>query len=102
MDITNHKLLFACGEEGGGVAGLVQRSGKLITWVQPGGRQRAYEIRRVLEDSEESFVFEDKHGRRFELFPLTPAYFNKYLRRRTDPRYKNERELLEAFEESLR
>lgn len=95
--------LFACGEEGGGVAGLVRydKSANVITWVNPGGRQRSYDIKAVGTDADDVFDFMDTQGRRFVLRPLTPAFYNQRIRRARDPHLMTEAQLLIAFEKSL-
>jgi hypothetical protein len=102
MNFSNTKL-FACGEEGGDVAGLVRwdERNKFITWVNPGGRQRAYDVAEVLEDTDDRFKFIDSEGRRFELAPLTPAFYNQRVRRARDPHLMTDDQLLAAFEKSL-
>lgn len=105
MRFRNDKL-YACGEEGGLVAGLVRWLGAnpavgSITWVNPGGRQRAYEVKRVVADNADRFAFEDELGRRFELRELTPAFYNEHVRRPQDPQLGTDAELLAAFESSL-
>lgn len=104
--------LYACGSEGGDIAGLVRfdderrarwdPSARAISWVNPGGRQRAYGILRVITDSADRFVFEDDQGRRHELRELTPAHYNEHVRRPDAPRLQSPAELLAAFEASLR
>ena len=95
--------LYACGLEGGEVAGLVRwdKASSLITWVQPGGRQRAYSIRSVLEDSDTELTFVDSQNRRFTLKPLTPEQYNAEIRGARDRELSTDAELLEAFNESL-
>jgi hypothetical protein len=97
--------LYACGEEGGHVAGMVQRSSEdgadTITWVMPEGRQRAYEIAEVIEDSDERFEFRTTQGVRFELVRLTADHYNARIRRRGQPKYKTDEEMLEAYRQSL-
>lgn len=96
--------LYACGEEGGGVAGLVRWTppGKLITWVMPGGRQRAYEIQSVLTNTDEQFAFVDRVGRKFVLFPLTVDYYNDHVRLPGHPTYRTPEAMMAAYQESLR
>lgn len=96
--------LYACGEEGGLVAGHVVYDPKagVIQWFMPGGRQRVYDVEEVLEDSTERFAFLDSYGRKFVLFSLTPDYYNKHIRRPGQPQCVNYEALMEAYEESLR
>lgn len=110
MDFRDSKL-YACGAEGGEVAGLVRLEatstgppGQLITWVNPGGRQRAYEIAKVLANDADRFAFEDERGRRFELRELTVSAYNDRIRVELDPsnpRVESEAALLAAFRASL-
>lgn len=95
--------LFACGEEGGLVAGLVRwdTKAKAITWVNPGGRQRAYDIDELVANTDDRFEFIDHRGRRFVLEQLTPAFYNANVRRARDPHLMSDAELLAAFEQSL-
>lgn len=101
MQFRDDKL-YACGAEGGEVAGRVRwnEAQRLITWFNPGGRQRAYEVRDLVADSPDRFVFHDAQGRRFELRELTPAFYNERIRREADPELATDAELLEAFERS--
>ncbi len=98
--------LYSCGEEGGLVAGLVRVEANAgqgaITWVNPGGRQRAYDVARVIADDADHFAFEDHRGRTFELRELTPAFYNEHVRRSDQARLETAAALLAAFEESLR
>lgn len=96
--------LYACGEEGGGVAGHVhyEHGVNVISWYQPGGRERMYVIEAVLEDSEERFAFRDNRGRKFVLFPLTPEHYNNHIRRPGTPSYPTTASLRKAYEDSLR
>lgn len=101
MNFVDNKL-YACGPEGGEVAGRVRydETTKLITWFNPGGRQRAYEVEQVVVSSPEQFVFFDERGRRFELRELTPAAYNARIKREQDPPLNTTEELLEAFQRS--
>lgn len=94
--------LYACGAEGGEIAGRVRwnEAERLITWFMPGGRQRAYVVRDLVADAPDRFVFVDRQGRRFELRELTPAFYNENIRREGDPRLDTEAELVAAFERS--
>lgn len=102
VNFTETKL-FACGKEGGDVAGLVRwdERNKLITWVNPGGRQRAYEVAELVVDEDDRFEFVDTERRTFVLEPLTPAFYNQHVRRARDPHLMTEAQLLIAFEKSL-
>ena len=105
MDFGKNKdALYACGVEGGGVAGMVHYdpATQLIEWYQPGGRQRRYEVAEVLEDSEERFAFRDRLGRKFLLQPLTPELYNEHVRLPGQPRYPTMAALLYAYQQSLR
>jgi hypothetical protein len=99
MRFSDNKL-YACGPEGGDVAGDVRwdAAAKVITWFNPGGRQRAYDVRDVVADTADRFVFHDSQGRRFELRELTPAFYNDKIRRTDQPRLETEAALLEAFQ----
>ena len=95
--------LYACGEEGGNVAGIVTWDPTLsvITWFQPGGRNRAYDVVEVIEDSDARFAFMDNQGRKFVLFPLTPDYYNAHIRRPRQPAYLTREALMQAYRASL-
>jgi hypothetical protein len=95
--------LYSCGEEGGQVAGLVRydKDVGVITWVNPGGRQRAYELDKIETDEPDRLEFVDKEGRRFLLEQLTPSFYNANVRRARDPHLMSDVELLAAFEQSL-
>lgn len=95
--------LYACGAEGGNVAGLVRwdRSGMAITWVNPGGRQRAYVVRQLVADNAHRFEFVDTRGRRFVLERLTARFYNESIRRARARRLMTSAQLLAAFEKSL-
>lgn len=102
MEFSDEQL-YACGAEGGDVAGLVRWDPKagLITWHMPGGRERAYEVEEVVEDSEERFAFTDRRGRKFTLFPLDVDYYNDHIRRINRPRYQSYQAMLAAYRASL-
>lgn len=110
MEFRDTKL-YACGAEGGEVAGLVRLDGdargrwepsmRAITWVNPGGRQRAYEVARVVADDADRFAFVDDQGRQLELRELTPDFYNERVRRPQDPVLLTNAELMLAFETSL-
>jgi hypothetical protein len=98
------RALYAVEPEGGGVAGCVhwdpQR--RLVTWLMPGGRQRAYTVARKLPArAGEVFAFVDERGRRFTLRPLTAKLYNASVRLLGQPAYANQRELRAAYEQSL-
>jgi hypothetical protein len=95
--------LYACGEEGGGVAGLVRwdPDRNTIAWFQPGGRERAFDVAGVLEDSQERFAFVDRVGRKFVLFVLTPDHYNDHIRRPGTPSYPTPEALMGAYQRSL-
>ncbi len=99
MNFQDNKL-YACGEEGGEVAGRVRwnPSVRTIDWFMPGGRQRAYEVAELLEDTPERFVFVDGAGRRFELVELTPSHYNATIRQPGQPHLMTQAQLLAAFE----
>lgn len=101
MEFSDNKL-YACGAEGGEVAGRVRwnPSARTIDWFMPGGRQRAYEVAEVLEDGPERFVFVDSRGRRFELVELTPAHYNAAIRQPGQPALMTQAQLMAAFEQS--
>lgn len=102
MFVPRPRDLFATGPEGGGVAGNVQRHGRLITWVMPGGRERAYVIARTLPARRGvAFAFVDHRGRTFELRPLTAKLYNASVRRPGHPSYRTQRELQRAYQLSL-
>lgn len=94
--------IYAVDLEGGLVAGRVRwdPATRTLSWFNPGSRQRAYEVRTVLEDSDDRLVFLDHVGRRFEMFVLTVEHYNAHVRREQDPVLTTEEELLEAFERS--
>jgi len=102
MNFQDDKL-YSCGMEGGQVAGLVRwdEAAKLITWVNPGGRQRAYEVGELVADSPDRFEFVDSEGRRFVLEQLTPTLYNDKIRAPRDPHLMTDAQLLAAFEQSL-
>ncbi len=84
------------------MAGLVNMEGNSITWFMPGGRQRAYEIERVLPARRGvAFAFVDREGRTFELRPLTLALYNDQMRLPGEPRYRTAAEMRAAYEQSL-
>jgi hypothetical protein len=95
--------LYACGLEGGKVAGHVRwdKASSRITWLMPGGRQRAYSIKRVLEETDTELTFLDSQNRRFTLTPLTPSRYNAEIRSPRDRELGTDAELLEAFTQSL-
>jgi len=99
MEFSDSKL-YACGAEGGEVAGRVRydAAARLITWFNPGGRQRAYEVETISTNDADRFDFIDTEGRRFVLFELTPGYYNEQIRRPQDPFLVTAAELLATFE----
>lgn len=95
--------LYACGEEGGRVAGEVRfdLGESTISWFQPGGRQRAYEIAQITADTDDQLAFVDKLGRKFVLFPLTVDHYNKHIRQEGERIYPTKAALMHAFRQSL-
>lgn len=102
MNFSDSKL-YACGEEGGHVAGLVRWDppSRVITWVMPGGRQRAYEVAELVRDGPDVFEFVDPRGLRFELVPLTPSFYNDHIRQPEQPRLTTDAQLFAAYKQSL-
>lgn len=96
-------ILYACGEEGGGVAGRIQweTDGTVLTWVQPGGRQRAYRVSEVIQNDGEHYAFRDDQGRTFVLKPLTLDLYNEVVRLPGQPRYLTLQGMYAAYEASL-
>jgi hypothetical protein len=95
--------LYECGAQGGGVAGhaVYDRAHGVVTWINPGGRQRSYDVDVVVEDSDTVFAFTDHLGRKFALTPLTPEGYNDRVRRPGQPRYPTQAALEHAYWLSL-
>lgn len=98
--------LYACGRLGGDVAGRVRydRESRLIRWLMPGGRERAFEVAELVADEPERFEFLDPYGRRLVLEPLSLKAYNGRVRHELGPDnapMATEAALLEAFEQSL-
>lgn len=102
---TKLTKLYLTQDEGGLVAGRVHWDPKsrLVTWLMPGGRQRAYTVaKRIPARAGEAFAFVDDQGRRFTLRVLTPALYNAHVRRPRQRKLRTQRELRRAYDRSLR
>ena len=86
------------------VAGLidVDREEMVITWVLPGGRQRAFDIATILDDTVDSFVFLDGDGRKFRLLTMTTSHYNEHVREPGKVKYPNDEAMLHAYRQSLK
>lgn len=97
-------ILYECGPEGGSVAGQVEYNEEegVVTWFNPGGRQRAYDVAAVIgEEGTNGFAFRDGQGRKFLLQPLTVEAYNERIRQQGQPRYPTLQALVIAYWRSL-